>query len=266
MKTLEMLAAEGCSVVQIAETLGITLDAAVTRLVRWLRRQGHADVTPWVDPLTAERVKTLLKQEVPPTMTAVALECGVAPWVVRIVSAALWNEQNPPETLPEIPLNAQQKPDLEAMLLAEWPLPWLVRATGIGPSTLQTRIAEHLAAHKRTTPGPWLTPEQQLRVETLLNRPNAYFAVRQALAQGLVTRGQVQMVQALRGRTNFQQKVVKTVNLGKSWSQREDGILTHELRAGHSAQTAAEELGRTIAGVQARAHKLQLVEQPQDWL
>ncbi len=264
------LADAGVSVADMQAQTGKSLGAVTNALIRWLRWTGRVDVSPWLMPECAAQIATALGRNPPPSMAQVAAELQVPMWAIRLVAAATWNAAHPVAELPDVPLGPDGAVDLPQMLAARWPMPHLVRATGLHASTLEARIAQCLAAQPEPDASPWLTEAEIAFVSELLDGPGAFHALRRAQARGETTRGKVAIVLALRGQWQADRKKpqpARAAHHGKAWSHAEDVVV----RAGHRTGTPLDDLAaalqRSPEAVLHRALHLGLLAttEPRDW-
>ena len=242
--------------------------AVTAALLRWLRRTGRQDISPWVQPTLAAQIATALEAPKPPTMTQLAADLQLPLWAIRLTAAARWNALHPVQTLPAVPLGADGTPDLARLLADRWPLPALVRATGLHPSTLQGHIAQFLAGQPQPDAAPWLTDSEVARVNALLDGPNPWHTLRRAQARGETTRGQLAIVLALRGQWRPRpvgKRVPLAANHGKAWSRAEDVVVGASWQAQTPLEALSAALARSPEAVLVRARHLGLLASEAPW-
>ncbi len=268
LEQLEQAAAQGASLAALEAVTGKSAAAVLAALLRWLRRSGQTDVTPWVVPADVAAITAALAQPQPPSLTQLAATLQVPLGALRLVAAARWNASHPVPPLPPVPRDEAGQVLLPALLAARWSLPLLVRATGLHPATLEARIAAYLAAQPEPDAAPWLADDEVAAIAALLDGPSPWHALRRAMARGETTRGKVAIVLALRGQWRpppTGKQPPRSVNHGKAWSRAADIVV----RAGHDNGTPlaalAQTLGRSSEAVLARAQHLGVLAPTAVW-
>lgn len=265
-KQVVALAQAGRSLDGMAAATGQSEVRVARVLVQWLRQAGRTDAVPWVTPEQADAIAAALT--VQPTLGAVAAAVQVPMWMVQCVVAVRWNAEHPVAGPMETPLDRDGVPDLDAMLTARWPMPMLVRATGLQPSTLEPRIAAFLASQPEPDASPWLEEATVTRISGLLDQSGSYFALRQAQARGEFSRGQVAIVRAVRGEWRAPltgPRESRPPRQGKIWTRAEDAVLREAVLRPSSLEVVAAALGRSTVAVEQRARRLEFLAADAAW-
>ena len=255
------LAEQGRPVAELARAIDGSLDQACTHLLRWLRHNGRVDVSPWV-PQSAQRHWQTGQDHAHTAYIASLRAAGRLEEAqqLRIFQVAQWNAAHPQLPPGPVPLDRDGQPDRDAMLAAHWTLPQLVRATGLAPGTILSHVATWLRETGETDTLPWVAPARRQAIEGWLRDPDPRAAVAAALARHAVDHGELAVVAAALGVDD-----PRGTAPAHSWTPELDETLVRLHVAGTPVAQAAEQMGRTVASLRARAVRLRVIGERRAW-